>query len=202
MNFNTKTNEWTNVEGEPLSLPVTKEIADEKTLAMKTGDLWTFNGTSHLDSKGHPHIAINAGVDKGAKTGGPKQTRHIWWDGEQWLGGNKIIEGYEGVSRGDFTVTEPNDIRYLVTYEKEGDAVLSWWSSTKDGNSFSEEATVLKRANASFAITTLIENGHADAQMLVAEKESDENIKVYLVGENGPVPRMLSSLKSINTQVK
>ena len=181
-----------------MSLPVTKEVADEKTLAMKTGELWTFNGTSHLDSKGYPHIAINAGIDKGAKTGGPKQTRHVWWDGSQWLGGNKIIEGYDGVSRGDFRVNDPEDIRYLLTYEKEGDAILSWWNSKNNGTSFSESSTVLRRENASFAITTLIENAHPEAQMLVAEKESDESIKVYLVGENGPVPRSLNSLKSSN----
>jgi len=30
----------------------------------------------------------------------------------------------------------------------------------------------------------------------VAEKESDENIKIYLVGEDGPVPRSLSSLNA------
>ncbi|XLP09314.1 BNR-4 repeat-containing protein (plasmid) [Alteromonas marina] len=196
MKFNTQTNEWSNVKGEALSLPVTKEMADEKTLAMKTGELWTFNGTSHLDSKGNPHIAINAGVDIGQKAGGPKQTRHVWWDGEQWLGGEKIIDGYEGVSRGDFLVNGPEDIRYLVAYEKDGAAVLSWWNSNNNGNSFSESSTVLRKENASFAITTLIENAHPEAQMLVAEKESDENIKIYLVGEDGPVPRSLSSLNA------
>ncbi len=196
MKFNTQTNEWSNVKGEALSLPVTKEMADEKTLAMKTGELWTFNGTSHLDSKGNPHIAINAGVDIGQKAGGPKQTRHVWWNGEQWLGGEKIIDGYEGVSRGDFLVNGPEDIRYLVAYEKDGDAVLSWWNSNNNGNSFSESSTVLRKENASFAITTLIENAHPEAQMLVAEKESDENIKIYLVGEDGPVPRSLSSLNA------
>lgn len=196
MSFNTKTGEWSNVEGEKLVLPVTREVADEKTLAMRTGELWTFNGSTHLDAQGQPHIAINAGIDKGAKTGGPKQTRHVRWNGNEWVGGDKVIPQYEGVSRGDFMVTDPENIRYLTTYNQDNDAVLSWWQSHDGGENFVEERTVLRKDNASFAISAFIKDAIPDAQMLVAEKVSDEEIKMYLVGEEGAVTRSLVDLKT------
>ncbi|GAC12629.1 hypothetical protein GCHA_4712 [Paraglaciecola chathamensis S18K6] len=196
MSFNTKTGEWSNVEGEKLKLPITREVADEKTLAMRTGELWTFNGSTHLDQQGQPHIAINAGIDKGAKTGGPKQTRHIRWNGNKWVGGNKVVSQYEGVSRGDFTVRDPENIRYLTAYNQDNDAVLSWRQSHDGGEHFVEDKTVLRKANASFAISAFIKDAIPDAQMLVAEKVSDEGIKMYLVGEGGAVTRSLVDLKT------
>lgn len=193
MTFNTKTGEWKNVDGKELTIPLTKEDADQHTLAWDSGKLWTFNGASELDANGYPHIAINAGKDLGQKAGGPKNTNHVRWDGKQWLASSSINGKTTGMSRGDFEILDNGDIRYILADKDGNDAVLAYWRSTDNGATFSKEKELLRRPNASFAITTLIKDAHPDAKILVAEKARGRaDHRIYLVGENGPISRPLS----------
>jgi len=188
MTFDTSDASWRNVEGDELAVPITREYADEMTLVARTGDLWTFNGTTHLDSEGNPHIGTNMGEDIGQKTGGPKQTSHYRWTGEAWVGGQSVA-GRE--SRGDFTVSTPESVSFLLAYrEEDGDGVVAWWLSTDGGASFSKSEELLRRPQTSFAISSLIRNAHPDAQVIVAERKSGTDWRrVYLLGESGPVQR-------------
>lgn len=196
MVFNTKTGAWRNIQGESLTVPVTREQAEEKTLVWDTGKQWTFNGSAHLDKKGHPHIATNIGKDLGTKTGGPKLAHHIKWDGNRWVGGNAVNGQTTGNSRGDFLVTSPDTIRYILADKDDKDGIVAWWESVDGGNSFNKTKELLRRPNASFAVTTLIKNAHSDALMLVAEKsKSSPHRKIYLIGEYGPVKRALNDAR-------
>ncbi len=193
MAMDTKTGQWRNIKNEPLPMPLTREQADIKTLAASTGKEWTFNGSVHLDDKGYPHIATNAGVDIGLKTGGPKQTVHYRWDGKKWIGGNAVT-GVE--SRGDFKVGSPNNIRYLLGYKDGSDGVIAFWHSHNGGKSFSKQKEVLRKPKAGWALTSLIKDAHPDAQMIVAEKPRGTNWRrIYLVGENGPIKRLKADAK-------
>ena len=187
MIFNTRDGSWRNVQGAALEMPVTREYANEKTLAISTGDLWTFNGSTHLDSEGHPHIAMNMGEDKGEKTGGPKSTTHIRWNGSEWIKGASLVEGD---SRGDFLVTSPKAVRYILAYQEDGDAVLAWWTSEDGGLSFQKGKELLRREKAGFSVTSIIQKAHPEALLLVAERpRGSEWRKIYLIGENGPLQR-------------
>ncbi|MBD5780093.1 BNR-4 repeat-containing protein [Pelagicoccus sp. NFK12] len=194
MVFNTKTGVWTNVQGEELQMPITREYADEMTLAARTGDKWTFNGTVHLDSEGHPHIATNIGEDLGEKTGGPKRTSHFRWTGEEWVGGEPVADIAPDVdSRGDFIVNSPQDIRFLIAYKEDGIGQVAWWNSLDGGASFTKGREVLRRENAGWAITSIIRNSTPEARAIVAEKQPGEDWhRVYLLGDDGPVTRALS----------
>ncbi|WP_394171894.1 BNR-4 repeat-containing protein [Thalassotalea litorea] len=190
MSFDTESGDWTNVEGESLSIPLTREDAEQKTLVKRIDDLWTFNGSVHLDSQGYPHIAVNAGEDKGAKSGGPKLTRHFRWDGKQWLGGETVNGRESGQSRGDFMLSATNEVNYILASDYDNAGVIAWWHSKNGGDTFTQGKTLLTRKNSSFAITSIIKNAHPDALVLVAEKIQDNaDRKIYLLGENGPVPR-------------
>ncbi|WP_309008720.1 BNR-4 repeat-containing protein [Pelagicoccus sp. SDUM812005] len=199
MVFNTKTGVWTNVEGEELEMPITREYADEKTLAARTGERWTFNGTVHLDSKGYPHIGMNIGEDLGLKTGGPKRTSHYRWTGEQWLGGEPVADIAPSVdSRGDFLVESPQEVRYLLAYREEGVGVVAWWNSEDGGKSFGKGAEVLRREKAGWAITSIIRNSIPEARALVAEKQPGSDWhRVYLLGDEGPVSRLKSEAQQL-----
>ncbi|WP_395344269.1 BNR-4 repeat-containing protein [Ningiella sp. W23] len=63
--FDTLSNTWSNVDGDALEIPITKKLADEKALAVNTGDLWTFNGSTKVDANGNPSIAAYIGEDIG-----------------------------------------------------------------------------------------------------------------------------------------
>lgn len=199
MVFDTKTGVWRNIVGESLELPIVREYADEKTLAVSTGELWNFNGSARLDSAGYPHIGTNVGEDLGKKTGGPKQTTHYRWNGDEWVGGASV-SGTEG--RGDFKLGSKLDVSYLLAYKEETDGVIAWWNSADGGASFTKGDELLRRKNSSWAISSIIRNAHPDAQVIVAEKPPGTDFRfMYLLGEGGPIPRDKSDatlLKSKN----
>ncbi len=193
MIFDTKTGEWRNVKGESLEMPVTREYAEQKTFAVSTGDRWTFNGSAHLDSLGYPHIAMNVGEDLGEKTGGPKQTSHYRWTGEEWVGGTSVSNTE---SRGDFVVKSPDEVSYILGYKEGSDGVIAWWDSSDGGVSFSKGKELLRRENAGWAVTSIIRNAHPDARIVVAEKPRGTDWRrVYLVGDRGPVQRPKTDLE-------
>ena len=187
MVFDTKTDIWRNVEGDELEMPIVREYADKKTLVARTGNLWTFNGSVRLDSKGFPHIATNIGKDLGEITGGPKQTSHYRWTGKKWIGGVSVAKM---ASRGDFMVKHSHEISYILAYGRGGYGVVSWWHSEDGGSIFTKGEELLRRRSAGWAISSMINNAHPDARVLVAEKSNQTDYRnMYILGDNGPVKR-------------
>ncbi len=196
MVFNTKDGTWSNIEGDIIDLPVTRELADEKTLVLDTDDKWTFNGSVHLDQNGYPHIGTNIGTDLGVKkTGGPKQTSHIRWTGEKWIGGNAVNQDSVSMgidTRGDFFVESPTDITFALGYKEKGDGVVSYFKSTDGGETFEKQKELLRKHKSGWAMSAMITNAHPNARFFVAEKPQGEKEwrNLYLVGDNGPIPRV------------
>ena len=192
MSFNTQTGEWTNVQGDLLNMPLNREEAEQKTLAASTGDMWTFNGSVKLDSEGHPHIATNYGVDLGKKTGGPKLTHHLRWNGSDWSQPTTVNGKISGESRGDFTASSSSNIEFILSDNDGTDATITRWVSDNGGKSFSKKDELLRRPSSTFAVSSLIENSHPDARLIVAERSRlTPHRKIYLVGDNGPLGRLL-----------
>ncbi|GEA09856.1 BNR-4 repeat-containing protein [Alteromonas sp. KUL49] len=191
MVFNTVTGDWTNVQGESLNIPLTREEAEVKTLAMSTGPDWTFNGSTYLDTQGFPHITTNVGVDLGLKTGGPKLLRHLRWDGEQWLGGNSVNGLAAGNSRGDFILSGESNVEVILADDESGE--VAQWLSNNNGETFTKGNVLLTTQNGTFAITSIIKNAHPDALVIAAIKDkASPHRQIYLLGNEGPIGRPLS----------
>ncbi|RDV27372.1 hypothetical protein DXV75_04885 [Alteromonas aestuariivivens] len=212
MTFNTVTGEWKNVQGEALNIPLTKEEADEKTLAVNTGDMWTFNGTTKVDAEGIPHISAYIGEDIGWQIGGPKHARYFSWTGEEWAG--SFSSGLP-IARGDF-VSSGEEVRFLLSgIDPQTDkTIVRWWESHDGGMSFSKGEELLRfkddvvtepeRSNnkrpkslsnldsPGSSASSFIRNAHPDARIVIAEKlDGTDFRRMYLVGDNGPVVRSL-----------
>ncbi len=189
MVFDTGDGSWSNIEGEQLPIPLTREVAEEKTLVARSGDLWSFNGPVTLDNKGYPHIGITMGEDLGvSKTGGPKEMRHYRWTGTEWVGGKA---GVLPIANGAIVANDPEDVSFLLASRSDdGDGIVSWWRSADGGMSFKQTREMLRRPNVSFAISTFIRNAHPDAQIMVAERlAGTDRRNMYLLGESGLVQR-------------
>lgn len=194
MVLDTKTGSLRNIENEKLPVPVTKEIADEKTLVAKTGKDWTFNGSAHVDNKGYPHLAINIGKNLGQNTGGPKQTHYYRWTGNNWVGGVPISKQAKQdniTTRGDFMIDKKiQAVSFLQGYQEQKDGVIATFTSNNNGQSFQKNKELLRRKDATWALSARIDNAHPDAQLIVAEKiPGSPWHKIYLVGEKGPIQR-------------
>lgn len=188
MVFNTKSGVWKNVKNESLEMPLTKEMADKKTLVALTGTDWTFQGVTDVDPNGNPQICIMVGPDVGKKRSAPKRLQHFRWDGKTWLH-NKLAALPKG--NGDLEVKSAKEVSlYLESKTRDDMGEMSRWDSFDGGESFKKGDVLLRRKNANFAISSLIDNAHPDARIIVAEKEKETDFrKMYLLGDNGPVQR-------------
>ena len=207
--FNTKYKSWTTVRDETLSLPITKDIADNKALAVDTGDMWTFNGITKVDARGVPHINAYIGNDIGWQIGGPKHASYFAWDGESWVGN---IESGLPIGRGDFLV-DGEDVQFLLSGvdPKTDKTKVQWWHSQNSGLSFMPAEVLLEFGDfvgdpskemegrpkslsnldsPGSAASAFIRNAHPDARIIIAEKpEKSEWRRMYLVGDNGTINR-------------
>jgi len=155
MVMDTDDGNWHNVSGERLTVPVTKYTADEMTLVADTGDLWTVRGTTDLDPAGNPHVTVEVGEGMGLNHGGPKQTRHYRWTGEEWAGGGATDLPIKAV--GNMRVTSSLDVSLLL-----GGKEVSWWHSADGGQSFAKGETLIRHKRTRFALTSMIRNAHPD----------------------------------------
>ncbi len=197
MVFDTGDGLWRNVQGEQLPMPLTREIAEEKALVARSGDLWSFNASSTLDPKGRPHIGITMGEDIGHVTGGPKQMRHFRWDGEEWVGGHSTALP---IGTGDIDVPGQNHVRFLLKSQTDDrNGIIAWWESFDGGQTFAQSEVLLRRPNAGFAISSTIRNAHRDAQVIAAEiPRGSVNRRMYLIGDSGPLGRPKSDATLLN----
>ena len=58
------------------------------------------------------------------------------------------------------------------------------------GETFKKSKVYLEREHSGFVISSLIDNPHPDARIIVGEKEEGSDFrKMYLLGDNGPIKR-------------
>ena len=134
MLFDTKTGEWKNVKNEPLEMPLTKEMADEKALVKKIANDWTFQGITDVDPKGNPQVCVLVGPDVGEKRSGPKRLQHFRWDGQEWLQSknSSLPRG-----NGDIEVKSTTEFSIYLESETNNDTgEISRWDSFDGGDTF------------------------------------------------------------------
>lgn len=189
MVFDTETGVWKNVKNEPLEMPLTKEMADKKALVKEIPSDWTFQGIAAVDSNDNPHVLILKGPDVGAKRSGLKRMQHFRWNGQKWLQNNT-----SNLPRGDGDIAVKSATEVSLYLESQTDnnvGEINRWDSFDGGASFKKSQTFLSRKNSGFVISTLIENPHPDARIIVGEKEEGSDFrKMYLLGDNGPIKRV------------
>tara|TARA_R110002096_G_scaffold9533_1_gene37545 strand:- start:39314 stop:40732 length:1419 start_codon:yes stop_codon:yes gene_type:complete len=197
MVFDTHTGQWRNVKNEPLEMPLTKEMADEKTLVKEIVNDWTFQGITDVDSNGNPHVCMLVGPDVGEKRSGPKRIQHFRWDGQKWLQSNNsnLPRG-----NGDLEVKSATEVSIYLESETSDDlGEICSWDSFDGGDTFKKAQVFLSRKNSGFVISSLIDNAHPDARIIVGEKQKGTDYRnMYLLGDNGPIKRLKKEAKVLN----
>lgn len=184
MKFDTDNDQWLNVKGEKLQLPITKEYADHMTLVKNTGDRWTHNGVAALDNQGNPHVTSYEGDHEGKIHGGVKDLMHYYWTGSDWAGGKTdLASGAEGEIR----ISEPLEINFILATDGE----VGRWSSSDGGKRFTKGEILLAQKIGGISLSHMVRNAHPDAQIIAAEKiKGSDYVRMYLLGENGAIKRL------------
>ncbi|GAA4957857.1 hypothetical protein GCM10023315_01600 [Algibacter aquimarinus] len=198
MVFNTRNNKWKNVKGESIAIPVTREEADAKALVANTPNNWTFQGVVDLDPDGNPHIGMTIGKEiKGSRRSAPKTMHHFKWNGTEWI--HSINAGLPK-GNGDFNVKSAKELSfYLESKTQEDVGEISRWDSFDGGKTFKKNTVFLSRKHSGFVISSLIDNPHPDARIIVGEKEEGSDFrKMYLLGDNGPIKRSKKETQILN----
>ena len=187
MKFDTDKNEWLNVKGEKLQLPINKEYADEMTLVKNTGDNWTHNRMTCLDNQGLPHLTSYEGEDDGSVHGGPKEIIHYNWTGKEWVGRNT---GLPVGAKGIFQVYDSKEVHFFLGYEEDKLGEIALWNSKDSGHNFTKGEVFIAEKESSFLLSNLIRNAHPYARFIAAKKiKGTDYTEMYLFGDKGPIKR-------------
>ena len=182
MVMNCRDGAWTNVQGKPLALPVTKETADQQTLIQATGKEKSNHGSCHVDAEGRPHIFFRF----------PGQVRHYRWDGKAWSAAVAVAANYGKGVDGDFYLETPLSVMALLTQNNAGNGEVNRWQTLDGGVSWTKDATLFSAPGLSFQATALVRNAHPDARMLVSASSAQQTHlyhHMYLVGDHGALVR-------------
>lgn len=196
MVFDTATESLRNVQGEELPMPLDREAANAKALVFQSDEMWTFNQSCMLDDQGYPHIGIVMGRNIGERHGGPKAMRHFRWNGHKWVGGH---DAGLPVSRGDIQAISQDKVRFLLASSEKSSGrrsgTIAWWESDDGGASFRKGDVLLEIPRRRLKTSAFINNAHPDARVIVAESAppGSQMRPMYLVGDNGPIGRMLGN---------
>jgi len=181
MKMSTESDRWENIDGERLSMPLTKESADTMTLITPAKDEKTRLGTIKVDNMGKPH----------------QYFRHIGklqyyrWNEQNQLE-PKTLNQNVNIRDADMLITGNGTIRLISVVANDPNEEVCWWESRDGGDSWQKEEAIISSANARYSMSSLIHNAHPDARFLVAEIPNNPTSvasKLYLFGESGPVRR-------------
>ncbi|GAK98022.1 hypothetical protein JCM19294_1644 [Nonlabens tegetincola] len=197
MVFDTNSGQWKNVQNQSLTMPLTKEEADEKAIVTSIPDDWTFQARTDIDPDGNPHVGVLVGPDIGANRSGAKRLQHFVWDGQTWI---KSDTANLPKGNGVFKVKSANEVSlYLENTSNDDVGEISRWNSYDSGKSFKKETVLLSNKNSGFKISSLIDNPHPDARMIVAEKVKGTYFKkMYLIGDGGAVKRSIKEAQVLD----
>ena len=181
MQLNCGNGSWENVAGEHLSVPVTKEYADAKSLVFNTGTDRCNHGTCRVDAEGHPHLIFR--YAKG-------QVRYSRWTGSVWTGPTAIVPD-GGSQDGDLIVESPTQVRVILASSGSSRGEVGWWNTADGGQTWSKQPPLLSRTGGGFGIGALVENFIPSGMFIVSEAVSSQHLykKMMLMGRDGPVKR-------------
>ncbi len=174
---------WSNVEGEKLTLPVTKESADQHTLILATGKEKSNHGTCHIDSEGYPHLIFRF-------PGGA--IRYFRWTGKAWQKPTTIADEQGGGHDGDFIIDSPTHIRMLLSQAANGTGAIGWWETMDGGLTWKRGKPMFSLPSYTFEPSALVRNGPPEARMLVGgvkDQQTHLYHNMYLIGDQGAVGR-------------
>jgi hypothetical protein len=194
MRMNTRDGSWVNAAGEKLTISVTKEYADRKTLIYNTGTERCSHGTCRVDGNGNPHVNFRYG--KG-------QVRYCRWTGTEWTKPSAILPN-GGASDGDLVVESPTSARMILTSRNGDTAEVGWWKTIDGGTTWDKEPPILAKSGGSYDIGALIENFNQDAVILLSEEVPADYLyrRMILLSNKGPVKRPAVEASFIQDKLK
>lgn len=195
MQLDARSGVWSNVQGERLSLPVTKESADKSTLIEATGTVRSTHGTCHVDSAGRPHVVFPVG----------KEVRYYRWDGRAWQKPVTVGAGEGRVNDGDFIIDSPTSVRMLLERTTAQGNEIGWWKTSDGGLTWAPGATLMVSKERSFNMSAILRNAHADALMLLAARNpADEHLyrQMLVIGEHGPLHRPVAETSHLGDRLE
>ena len=191
MKMNCGNESWENTSGNVLTLPVTKEYADEKTLVCNTGIERSNHGTCRVDDEGHPHLFFRMG--KG-------QVRYYRWLGGAWQAPVAVTGELKGED-GDMIVESPRVVRMLIA----GAGGVCRWKTTDGGLTWAKESCLISSPDAGYVASTLVRNANLDGRMAVSEHDPAQKHlyrKLFLLGDSGPVKRPEEEASNLGDRLK
>ena len=196
MKMNCRDESWENVLGHALSVPVTKEDADDKTLVYDSGKTRCNHGICAVDQSGAPHLFFR--YEKG-------QVRYTRWLGNAWQEPMPIAQD-AGNQDGDMIVESPTEVRLLLEGSKQGGGgEVCWWRTKDGGKTWNKEKSIISSSSASYKIGAFVRDANAQGQVVIEEHDpASPHLyrKLFLWGSDGLVGRSAEDAARMAEQLK
>ena len=196
MKMNCSDESWENVSGRVLSVPVTKEDADEKTLVYDSGKARCNHGICAVDESGAPHLFFR--YEKG-------QVRYTRWLGDAWQD-PKPIAAAAGSQDGDMIVESPTEVRLLLEGGKQGGGgEVCWWRTKDGGKTWKKETCIISSNSVNYKLGSFVRNSNAQGQVVIEEHDpASPHLyrKLFLWGSKGLVGRSAEEAARMAEQLK
>ena len=196
MKMNCSDESWENVSGRVLSVPVTKEDADEKTLVYDSGKARCNHGICAVDESGAPHLFFR--YEKG-------QVRYTRWLGDAWQD-PKPIAAAAGSQDGDMIVESPTEVRLLLEGGKQGGGgEVCWWRTKDGGKTWKKETCIISSNSVNYKLGSFVRNSNAQGQVVIEEHDpASPHLyrKLFLWGNKGLVGRSAEEAARMAEQLK
>ncbi len=188
MKLNCADDSWENAGGNTLTLPITKEYADENTLVCDTFEtkVRSKRGVCRVDDNGNPHLFFRQ----------QGQVVYFRWLGNAWQTPVAVPGG-----DGDMIVESSNVVRMLLS----GKGEVCWWKTEDGGLTWNKGACLISSPDAGYVPTALVRNGGPAGWMVVSERTTAQHHlyrKMFLLGDKGPVGRPEEEASNVKELLK
>ena len=194
MKMNGADDSWENAAGEKLTIPVTREYADRKSLIFDSGKDRCNHGTCHVDQEGNPHVMFRHGAG---------QVRYTRWTGSSWTQPIAAIPGEGAGQDGDMIVESTADVRMLLLNSGNNRNEVAWWRTSDGGRTWGKERSIFSKPGGGCEMGALIENFTTDAMVVFSEGRVPGHLyrKMVLLGKEGPVQRPDAEVSHVQKQL-
>jgi hypothetical protein len=184
MMMNCSDGTWENAAGQTLSIPITKEYADQNTLVYNSTTTNTRREVCNVDANGNPSVTFRLGSSG-------YELYFTRWNGTDWE--TPVRPDGSAENSAGLMFKSPSEIDMLIYGKVNGIRNISWWRSDDSGLSWTKVQTLLSSGTAKHGMSTRTRNAHPDGQFVFYEKDltDPENLycKMYLWGKSGFLTR-------------
>jgi hypothetical protein len=160
-------NEWENVQGRKLGLPLTFEASNENTLVFPSAREKLNVAACYADGDGHPHILFR-GKNR-------QQFGYTRWTGSAWQKASVVAEADGAGEAGELLIKSPMEVEVIAAVGAGATrSELNIYKTIDGGITWSKASTIDSASDISYSLGVKVTNGRSNAFLVFGKSPEAE----------------------------